>query len=482
MKIIIGGLYHESNTFNPMLTEKDHFSIVEGNQVYDRVCSTQVFREEGATVIPSIYATALSSGVVSEKTYRYFSDKILTVVKKEADIDGIWLHLHGSMTVENIGSGELQLLKEIREIVGFDIPISLTMDIHGNNTDELKDYANIIRAYRTVPHIDQCETEMITAKLLVDSIRSGEKITPAFVRLPFIIGGEQAIGNQDPLKSIFNKLEEIENSDGIASASFFIGFSWADTKNTSASIYIVPETQSYYQLAQEQANKLAEYVYSRRNEFKLVSIPLNPQEAIEKALNSTEKPVFISDSGDNTTGGGIGVNTELLSSFLQIGNLNNKKVCIAAIYDEKASKISENYNLGEEISLDIGIGFDSYSKSVTVRGIVKAKGALLGYLGGESDYVGSTCTISVGDIDIVIADKGHSFITMNHFAKAGLKIDDYDIIVVKQGYLFAELAEISKLHILAITQGATYQLIEELDFKNIKRPIYPFDEVELKLN
>ncbi len=481
MKIIIGGLYHESNTFNPLLTEEDHFSLVEGDNVLDRVCSTQVLREAGATVIPSIYATALSSGVVSEKTYRYFADKILTVIKNETDVEGIWLHLHGSMTVENIGSGELQLLKEIREIIGFDIPISLTMDIHGNNADDLKDYANIIRAYRTVPHIDQCETEMITAELLVDAIRNRKKIKPVFVRLPFIIGGEQAIGNKDPLKTIFAKLEEIEKIDGIASASFFIGFSWADTKNTSASIFIIPREESYQQLAKQQANELAEYVFSRRNEFELVSIPLNPEEAIEQAIYSSEKPVFISDSGDNTTGGGIGINTELLSSFLKISDLNNKKVCIASIYDENAYKFSENYQVGEEISLDVGVGMDKNSESVAVKGVVKAKGSLLGYLGGTSDYVGSTCTISVGDIDIVLANKGHSFITMDHFRKAGLNIEDYDIIVVKQGYLFAELAEISKLHYLAITQGATYQLIEDLDFYHIKRPIYPFDQVELKL-
>lgn len=106
------------------------------------------------------------------------------------------------MTVQGIGSAELQLLKEIREIVGSKVPISLTLDPHANNTNELMNYANIVRAYRTVPHVDQEETEIITAKNLVEIINNNELVNPSFIRLPMIIGGETALGRLDPLKSI----------------------------------------------------------------------------------------------------------------------------------------------------------------------------------------------------------------------------------------------------------------------------------------
>src|SRR5690625_2745078 len=140
---------------------------------------------------------------------------MLHVIKNESNIDGIWLHLHGAMTVENIGSAELQLLKEIRTIVGFDIPISLTLDIHGNNHEDLVKYANIIRGYRTVPHTDQGETERITAKLLVDTIKGKNKVNPSFAKVPLILSGEKALGHREPLLSIFNKLNEVEKKRGI---------------------------------------------------------------------------------------------------------------------------------------------------------------------------------------------------------------------------------------------------------------------------
>lgn len=82
MKILVGGLYHESNTFNPFLTEKDNFTLYEGEEMLNRVKSTQVFKDAGAIVIPTIHAFGISSGIVTKDTYRYFADKMLKVIKK----------------------------------------------------------------------------------------------------------------------------------------------------------------------------------------------------------------------------------------------------------------------------------------------------------------------------------------------------------------------------------------------------------------
>jgi microcystin degradation protein MlrC len=141
MKVLTGCVYHETNTFNPNKTNLKNFVLDEGNSINERLASTEVFNENKVEVIPSIYATALSSGIVTYETFRYLSDKILSIVKTNQDIDGVWLHLHGSMVVENIGSGDLQLLKEVREVIGDGIPISLTLDIHANIPKELSKYA-----------------------------------------------------------------------------------------------------------------------------------------------------------------------------------------------------------------------------------------------------------------------------------------------------------------------------------------------------
>ncbi|MDY0393507.1 MlrC C-terminal domain-containing protein [Virgibacillus halophilus] len=153
-----------------------------------------------------------------------------------------------------------------------------------------------------------------------------------------------------------------------------------------------------------------------------------------------------------------------------------KKVCIAAIYDKDAFEKCKEQQVGDQIDLKVGAEHDEHSKGVPIHGVVKAKGDLMGYLGATTDKVGEVCTISIGNIDLVIANSGESFITIGHFEAAGLDISEYDIVVVKQGYLFDELSAMSELDILALTPGATYQLIEELEFKHIPRPSYPFEK------
>lgn len=475
MNIVVGGFYHESNTFNPFETTTKDLVLVEGNEVLNRLASTEVFKENDATLIPTIFASGLSSGILTEKTYRYYADILLNVIEQQDRIDGIWLHLHGAMTVQHIGSGELQLLKEIREIIGDYIPISLTLDIHGNNDITLKNYANIIRSYRTVPHTDQDETERITADLLVKCIYDKNSIKPALIKVPMVIGGEKALGNKEPLLSIFEKLREIESVEGISTASFFIGFAWADTEVSSASVVVIPESEADLSIAKQKSNELAEYVYSKRYEFEFASPILETQEAIKVALESDKGPVFISDSGDNTTGGAVGINTVLLQQFLSGKSNNGKKVCIASIYDDQAFKECEKVQIGDEVNIHIGIDYDENSQSIPVTGILKNKGDLLGYLGVSNDKVGEVYVISTGNIDVVVANKGDSFITLDHFSVAGLDIEKYDIIVVKQGYLFSELVSISAASILAKSPGATYQYLEELTFKHLSRPIFPLD-------
>src|SRR5699024_7246529 len=96
------------------------------------------------------------------------------------------------------------------------------------------------------------------------------------------------------------------------------------------------------------------------------------------------------------------------------------------------------YEVGEKVSVEVGINYDQDSAPVQLEGVLKTKGDLLGFATAVKEKVGETVTISVGNLDVVVANRGDSFVTINHFRQAGLHVNDYDIIVVKQGYLFDE--------------------------------------------
>ena len=474
MKIAVGYFYQESTTFNPFVMGRNSFTLLEGDAAKQRISATPVLEALGADVVPTIFCSAISGGCVTEDAYRFFSGKIIEAIRKEK-LDGIWLHLHGAMEVVDVGSAEADLLKRIRDVAGNDIPISLVLDLHANIHDDVPKYANIIRNYRTAPHVDQEECEKVTAELLVDCIKKNIKPIPVFKRVLMITPGEKATTNTEPIKSILRKAEEYEKMEGIMHVSYANGHAWTDRSNTSAAVIVTPRSDEYRGLAETIATELAEYAFSVRHDFKFHQLTLDADGALDRALAEEGKPVFITDSGDNTTGGAPGINTLLLQKLIK-KDLKNKKIAVAAIMDAAAYEKLASHQPGDKVSVDVGVNYDSDSAPVRLDGTLTVKGDLLGYYSSKNDVTGQVCTISLGNIDVTVANQGDSFTTINHFVRAGLNIDKYDVIIVKQGYLFDELSKIAHLHIMAMTPGACDLNVENMEFHQLLRPMYPLDK------
>ncbi len=473
MKIAIGMFCHEANSFNPNLLHKDGFVYYEGDEVLRRIHATGIFKKENADLVPLIYATALPYGIVVRDAYEFYSSHILSILEDNKDVDGVFLHLHGSMEVEGLGSGEYHLVKRIRDLLGEDVIIGIALDAHANTDYRLAPLINVMRNYRTIPHRDQDVTEKAVARHMIDCIKSNKKTMPQFVRLPYIIHPEKALSDRWPLSEIMTKLNEIEKMEGISVATLGVGMIWCDCKTLGTNVAVTPSKEEYTQKAAELAKKLADFVYTFRDSFEFDQLPLSPRQAMMHSITYKGSPVFVSDSGDNTTGGAVGDHTVILREYLNCNDYNGKRVLVTAIWDEKAVNECMRYNEGDAISVTVGKDYDQNTKAVTVKGILKKKGKLHGFIGFENDIVGQAVTVSVGPVDFVIIDKPGSFISIQHFKGAGLDMEDYQVIVVKQGYLFPELRERADLSILALTPGATHQIVENLEFKNFIPPLYP---------
>ncbi len=469
----MGMFYHEANSFNPNLLQKDGFVYYEGDEVLRRLHATEVFQEENAELIPLIYATALPYGIVARDAYEFYANGILSILEENKDVDGVFLHLHGSMEVEGLGSGEYHLVKRIRDLLGDDVIIGIALDAHANTDPKLPSLINVMRNYRTIPPRDQDVPEKVVARHMIDCITHNKKTTPQFVRLSYIIHPEKALSDRWPLSEIMEKLREIEKKEGIAVATLGVGMIWCDCKTLATNVAVTPSEEQYTQKAAELAKELADFVYTFRDSFEFEQLPLSPREAVQHSISYKGSPVFVSDSGDNTTGGAVGDHTIMLREYLNCSDFSGKRVLVTAIWDEKAVAECMKYNEGDSITLTVGKDYDQNTKAVTVNGILKKKGKLHGFLGFEDKAVGLAVTVSVGPVDFVIIDKPGSFISIQHFEGAGLNIEDYQVIVVKQGYLFPELREIADLSILALTPGATHQIVENLEFKNFVPPLYP---------
>lgn len=480
MKIITGLFYLECNTFNPKQVGKDDFIYREGDDLFNFITVKDYFETNNCEVIPTIMASALSGSEMILKDYEYFKEKMLKTIRETEDVDAIWLHLHGAMEVEEIGSGELDLLRSIREIVGDSVVIGVVFDAHANHYIDIAKYVNVASGYRTIPHHDQPLRELDVAKAILTLINNKEDVKPSMSIIPMIVSGEKATDVQSPVKEVFAYLDELEKDERILSAAAFFGCPWADVPNGNFSVMVTPSKAEYKTFADEECVKISEYLVNESDKFEFIMDVIEPEDAVTWAIKHEESPVFITDSGDNTTGGAIGESTELLREVLKQYKNTNKKIVVSAIYDPDAVKVLEKLEEGSYVSVYVGTNRSEDEKSIKLDGVFKTQGDLYGYLNTMDDVEGKSYVVSIDNVDVVISSKPTSLISPKHFAAAGVPIEDYDICIVKQGYLFSTLLPIAKDSVMAATRGATYQHLERLDFKKVIRPIYPLDEITVE--
>ena len=477
MRILVAHLYHESNTFCVKPTRKEEFEVYRGQAVIDNLAGCKALTEAGAEIVPTLYVSRWSSGTVAEDAYLAFEEEILDHVRREKDtIDGIYLSLHGGMTVENIGSGEYRVLSDVRAIVGDEMPISVSLDMHANNRTGLETLANVITGYHTAPHEDVEETQLSAARALVEMVNTGLRPHPEMVRVPMLLVGERAITSMEPLKTIFDRCAELEADPRIHAATLFVGMAWGDTPNTTVTTMVCPKSPEFAAFARQEAIALGQYLLDRRDTCPYAHPSYPQEEAVDKALASENSPLLLSDSGDNPTAGGVGCNTVLLR--LIKGKNPAKKVLFAPIYDENVVRALQGTPLGTRCTVSIGMQQDADSAPVGIDCEVIRFGEIYAYheivYEKKADYV----FLRSGNIDIVVADHQLSFTGMECFETAGVKIADYDIVVIKMGYVMPELRPYCKEMIMALTPGRTPLTIRAEQYHNLPRPIWPLDELD----
>lgn len=479
MKVLVGYFTCESNANVPLKNEISQFVLGFGEDVAMLSRVDDVFAKENIEVIPSIYASAGASGVIKKDCFEYIESCFVKAVRENLhQIDGIWLHLHGASEVEEIGSGDHHILKTIREITGPYLPIAVACDPHGNLTKEYVENCTILRSYRESPHTDADDTKRLVAKMLCDLIKNRQNIHAIYRKLPLILGGEQSVSTDEPVFTINQFMNEMEKDERIRSASWHVGYIRHDCPEAGCGIVVVPQSEADIPYCEQKADELAEFVWNRRHEFHYTGFAVDPDTALKMALEFNDKPVMITDSGDNVTSGATGWNTFILRQVLDAKT--DKHFLFSNICDSNAHAVLNAMEIGESTDLLLGMNYDQHSAPVELNVTIKAKGYLRGYLMHKHDAVyGYSVLVHVNgtSIDINVATTRQTMCEKHQFEACGIDWDQYDVIVVKQGYAFPEIKEKGKLVIMSLTDGATLQDTARLPFRRIMRPMYPIDKI-----
>lgn len=480
MKIIAAKFTLEANEHVPMFCDLENTALSFGKEALSHMQLGDVFDRPDIELIPVLCADAGCSGVMRKGCFDYLEQRILNAVREHLpELDGIYLHLHGASFVEEIGSGEQHLVREIRKLTGPYLPLAIACDPHGNLTRDYVENTTFIRSYREAPHTDIAATVQRTARTLIERIEHPQSARPVYRKLPLILGGEQSVSLDEPVRTINQFMDQLEQDPRILSCSWHVGYIRHDTDVAGCGIVVVPATESDSAYAETIADQLAEYVWQKRHEFHYTGLTAGLEEALDMAVNFEGKPVFISDSGDNVTSGVTGWNTLVLRRVLA-RKTRTKSFLFAAICDPGAFGKLNALAVGSAAEFTLGVNHDACSESVALRGTVKAKGKLMGYALHDVNAVFGECVVvSLQDenIDVIVSSTRQVLCEQHQFENAGVNWDDYDVIVVKQGYIFPECKAKGRLCVMALTPGATPQNTAMIPFKRIQRPMFPIDQI-----
>jgi microcystin degradation protein MlrC len=302
--------------------------------------------------------------------------------------------------------------------------------------------------------------------LLLEALQQGLAPRTAHIKLPILIPGEKGITSVEPLKTFYESLPEIGAREGLLDASIFVGMPWTDVHRAGMSVQVVAADERNYPKAQEQARALASAIWEARSQLDFDVPTASMDEAISLAQEA-DSTVFITDSGDNVTAGAAGDGTLVLERLLahQV-----RDALLAGIVDPEAVNTCVEAGAGAELSLAVGGKIDHvYSQPLPIRGKV------LRTLKLSDDPSRIAALMQVEGITLVLLNWTMAFTHPDQFQQLDIDPLAYRIVVVKEGYLFPGLRDIAPRTLMALTPGFANQILEELEYTHVRRPIYPLD-------
>lgn len=480
MSVLVAHLTAECNEHVDHLADLGDCQLLEGYAAIEAMHIADIFKAQNIKLIPSIYAAWHPCGILEYSAFAYLQKKLMTAIRDNyQEIEGIYLQFHGASAVKDLKevSAEHALLKDIRALVGKELPIAMVMDPHGNITKELADELNIVRCYRESPHADQIATERLVAAKLIDLLHHPRPMQPLIWKLPIAVGGERCVSAVEPLKTINKLLDEAEKDPRVFSSSYHIGYIRHDDDKLGAAVVIVPNNPADRQYCQEVGLKIATYAWEQRQEFKFSGNYCEAEDTFKLSLAKGSKTTVITDSGDNCGAGAAGYNTYLLRQALTLKT--EKRILFAAITDPKALAYLSQKEIGAEVQFDLGVNTDYLSKSITICGKIVAVGeAVCGLTCKAKAGKAYTVKLDGHNIEVLIIGRNVQYGTMEQFHSAGLEFHDYDIVVVKMGYLDTYLIPETAYHLMSLTDGATIQRTEKITYKRVKQPLWPLTDFQ----
>ena len=488
-RVLIASVMHETNTFSRLPTDLEAFRrryLHRGEAVPANFRGTsteiggffEVAEREGWQISHPVAAAATPSGKVTGEAWAVLSGEIVEAARQRPD--GILLALHGAMVTETADDAEGDLLERLRGVVGPDVPIAITLDLHANVTDRMARLADVIIPYRTYPHVDQVERARQAAGLVARAMAGEIRPTTVVARRPTLDGMDHGrTTSEGPMRRLLARAAEFEKEPGVLVVGLNAGFGWADIAEAGPSVTVTGDggAPRWRAIAEE----LADEVWRTRTESTATLLPVAEAVARAKQIGQPGRPVVLADTTDNPGGGGYGDATGLLAGLIEAG-VQNAAFC--PITDPAAVAACKAAGLGGRVRLAMGGKIDpAFSPPIEVEGSVRFLGdGTFTFEGpmwkGLKGTMGDIAVLAVGGVEVVLAANRFQVTDPQHFLAAGIDPRAKSIIGLKSSQHFRAAYQAIAAEVLLVNSGAlTNPDYRMFTYRKLRRPIWPLDDV-----
>jgi microcystin degradation protein MlrC len=494
MRIFIAQMSHETNTFSPVPTPLERFSRgadvpPQGDEAVQLLRGTgtcvggyiAACEAAGADYVMGIAAASPPSSQVHDDAFDYMTDQIVGAI--DASFDAIMLDLHGAMATQSHEDGEGELLRRLRAHHP-DVPVCVALDMHANIYPDIVSLSTLVTGYHTYPHIDTFETAKLAGDLLIQTVQGERKPSMVWGNLPMLPHVMRQGTDDFPNRELQERAQALE-AGGALSVALFTGFPHADITNAGLSVVVVSDGDE----AQASAwrDELLDLAWRDRQAFVYEIEALHESVARAKtaADGEGEGPVILLDHYDNTASGGTMDTTEVLAEILR---QELTDVAAFGVFDPSAVEAMIAAGVGAQITLALGgktpmPAIPRQSAPLAVSGVVKlisdGRFVATGPMNrGAEMQMGKCAVLDTGNVEIVVVSRHVEPFDPGCFNSVGIIPEQKRYVMLKSRIHYrAGFKEMAKSLIECAGVGVCTSDYSELDFKNVRRPIFPLDKL-----
>ncbi|MBW2370495.1 MAG: M81 family metallopeptidase [Deltaproteobacteria bacterium] len=469
-KFFTSVLATETNTFCPFPTAYEDFHSDAAGALTDVVASACA--ERGYECEVGLVALAEPAGLTTASAWTRLKREFINSLEAAMPVDAVTLCLHGAMVAEDCDDCEGELLAEVRKRVGPDVPIGVGLDAHGHHTQTMTDQTDIQVYFKEWPHTDVAETILKAFELTVRSLEG--EIKPRISVFDCRMGTGTYPTQWDPMKSFVDKMRALENEDGILSVSLVHGFCHADVPEMGTKVLVV--TNNRQEKGDQLAAKLGREFFSLRDRTGLRYDSI--EDGVSKIAKAKELPVVVAETFDIPGGGGPGDSAVFIRALVDAGVTG---VAYAYLWDPIAVYVAMRAGEGVTLPMRLGgrigpLSGDPLDINVTVVRLFQDFSPPS--RDGGTCRLGDVAVLQAAGNLIAVSTEREVAIESVHFDHLGIDPGNQRALVVKSANNFySGYTSVAKDFVFVSGPGVTGNPFETFEYKRVRRPIWPLDDI-----